>query len=311
MPVSYLPSLYTAFPHIDLVVVPLGADQPGIELQSHRRGAHAVLSLKAHAPVHCRVRPDCLLLGHLHHAGPRSRLDGVALATGMSFAVVPKRECDIILDRGTSASIVLTSSEARLDDGGLPGLSPLQGNLAPWSMSRALVDASLREAHEDVQRSLRRYDDDKSGDAFDRRIRALISRQITSSLSIEDEASPSPAVGHRCRYFIFRRAVEFMLDNLHKEIYISDLCEAALVSERTLRYAFEHVVGLSPTRYLFYLRLGSTCRDLMLSCPDKVSVASVALKRGMWDLSRFAGGYLRVFGEYPSDTLRRQLAVIA
>lgn len=250
-------------------------------------------------------------MGHLHHAGPRSRLDGTVLASGMSFAVVPKRECDIILDRGTSASIVLISSDAWADDGDMRQLFPLRGHPASRSVSRTLFDASVREAYEDLQRSLRVREGDALDDAFDRRIKALISLQMASSLSAEDEAGPSPAVGHRCRYSVFKQAVQFMLDNLHKEIYISDLCDTALVSERTLRYAFERVVGLSPTRYLFYLRLGSTCRDLLLSCPDKVSVASVALKRGMWDLSRFAGGYLRVFGEYPSDTLRRKLVVVA
>ncbi len=152
---------------------------------------------------------------------------------------------------------------------------------------------------------------DHPDEGFDRRIQELVCRQVTANLSVTDEVGSLPTIDHRCRYFIFKRALEFMLDNLHKEIYISELCDAAQVSERTLRYAFEHVVGLSPTRYLFYLRLGSTCRDLMLSRPDRVSVASVALKRGMWDLSRFAGGYHRVFGEYPSDTLRRRLAAAA
>lgn len=229
----------------------------------------------------------------------------------MSFTVVPKHECDIILDRGTSTSIVLISSDAWADDGDIRQFFSWRGNPASWPASRAMVDASLREAHEDLHRSLRTHEGDERDDAFDHRVQTIIAKHLASGLGVEDEAGPSLAMGHRCRYSIFKRAMQFMLDHLHKEIYISDLCNAALVSERTLRYAFEQVVGLSPTRYLFYLRLGSTCRDLMQSCPDKVSVASVALKRGMWDLSRFAGGYLRVFGEYPSDTLRRQLVAIA
>jgi len=308
-----IPSLYLAFPNFNMVAVPLGADPPGIDFQHHRCGAHVVLALKAHTSIQIQFRlpGGYLLIGHMHRAGSRSRLDGAALTTGHSFTVLPKSECDIILGKGTSASIILAYMEGWPDDGGARRGSPWHRSALPWSASHALADVALGELHEDVLGCLRKHGDDQRHDACEQRIQNLVICHGSSNPCVEEQVDCEPVISHRCRYFIFRRTVQFMVDNLHKEIYVSELCEAALVSERTLRYAFEHVVGLSPTRYLFYLRLGSACRDLMLARPNRVSVASIALKRGMWDLSRFAGGYRRVFGEYPSDTLRRRLAEVA
>jgi AraC family ethanolamine operon transcriptional activator len=83
------------------------------------------------------------------------------------------------------------------------------------------------------------------------------------------------------------------------------MCNAAEVSERALRYAFEDMLGISPNRYLSMLRLCTACRSLAASDVSRRSVKSVALSCGLWDLSRFADSYRRVFGELPHDTLMR------
>jgi AraC family ethanolamine operon transcriptional activator len=96
-----------------------------------------------------------------------------------------------------------------------------------------------------------------------------------------------------------------MRRNLRRDIYITELCNAAGVSERALRYAFDDLLGVSPNRYLSMLRLCTACKNLTLSDASRRSVKSVALSCGLWDLSRFADHYRRVFGERPRDTLMR------
>ena len=81
--------------------------------------------------------------------------------------------------------------------------------------------------------------------------------------------------------------------------------KAAGVSERALRYAFEELVGISPVRYLSMLRLCEACRSLSSADAGRKSVKSIALSCGLWDLSRFADSYRKVFGELPSETLMR------
>jgi AraC family ethanolamine operon transcriptional activator len=56
------------------------------------------------------------------------------------------------------------------------------------------------------------------------------------------------------------------------------------------------------------LRLCAACRALLQADARRRSVKSIALGCGLWDLSRFAGQYRRVFGESPRDTLIRDEA---
>lgn len=115
--------------------------------------------------------------------------------------------------------------------------------------------------------------------------------------------------GRRTHYMILRRAEEFMRMNLRHNIYMNEICDAAGVSERALRYAFDDLLGISPNRYLSMLRLCAACRGLSSADAGRKSVKAIALSCGLWDLSRFAENYRRVFGELPRDTLMRRSGV--
>lgn len=112
--------------------------------------------------------------------------------------------------------------------------------------------------------------------------------------------------GRRTHYRMLRRAEDYMRSNLRHNLYINDICNATGVSERALRYAFDDLLGMSPNRYLSMLRLCAAYRGLAAADPQRGSVKAVALSCGLWDLSRFAENYRRLFGELPRDTLSRQ-----
>jgi AraC family ethanolamine operon transcriptional activator len=80
--------------------------------------------------------------------------------------------------------------------------------------------------------------------------------------------------------------------------------EAAQVSERTLRTAFNECYGVSPVRYLQVRNLHRVHRALRKAEPDETSVADVLLWHGEWEFGRFATRYRRLFGELPSETLK-------
>lgn len=86
---------------------------------------------------------------------------------------------------------------------------------------------------------------------------------------------------------------------------LCELCRVAGVSQRTLEYGFCDLLGVTPVRYLKVLRLNRVRQRLIKRTPECETVTSVALRFGFVDLGRFAGEYRRLFGERPSDTLRR------
>jgi len=103
---------------------------------------------------------------------------------------------------------------------------------------------------------------------------------------------------------IVAKAEEFMRARLALPLYVADLCQATGVSERTLRSAFRNVYGVGPNRFLKLRRLNQVRRVLQRAGSGAL-VSEVATRHGFWDLGRFAGDYRRLFGESPSQTLRR------
>jgi AraC family ethanolamine operon transcriptional activator len=83
---------------------------------------------------------------------------------------------------------------------------------------------------------------------------------------------------------------------------VTDLCEAAEVSERTLQYAFKEVMGLTPVAYLTRLRLHRVRHALRTATQASTTVTAEALRWGFWHF----GDYKDCFAELPSDTLRRK-----
>ena len=88
-------------------------------------------------------------------------------------------------------------------------------------------------------------------------------------------------------------------------IEVSELSRIVGISERNLRRAFQSVHGTSPKRYMLAERLGAVRRALGDTSNQTASVTDVAERFGFSELGRFAGYYRKVYGETPSDTLRR------
>ncbi len=104
---------------------------------------------------------------------------------------------------------------------------------------------------------------------------------------------------------IVRTAECYALAHTDEPLYVTDLCRAAAVSERTLEYAFRSVMGLSPTAYLTRLRLHRVHQALLAADPGSTTVTHEALEWGFWHFGEFSRLYKKCFGELPSDTLRR------
>jgi AraC-like DNA-binding protein len=105
---------------------------------------------------------------------------------------------------------------------------------------------------------------------------------------------------------IVKLVEDFALSNPGDRLFVSDLCRAAAVSERTLENAFKEVMGLTPMNYLVRLRLHRVRQSLLAGTQGTTTVSTEAMKWGFWHFGDFSRAYKECFGELPSDTLRRR-----
>ena len=101
-------------------------------------------------------------------------------------------------------------------------------------------------------------------------------------------------------------AEDYALTHTAERLYVTDLCEVAGVSERTLQYAFKEVMGMTPVAYLTRLRLHRVRQALRAATHGSTTVTTAALKWGFWHFGDFSRAYKTCFGELPSETLRRE-----
>jgi AraC-like DNA-binding protein len=92
-----------------------------------------------------------------------------------------------------------------------------------------------------------------------------------------------------------------------RPLYLTEICAAIGVSERTLRVSCEEHLGMGPIRYLCLRRMHLVRRALLRADPSTATVTRLATDHGFWELGRFAVAYRALFDESPSESLRRPL----
>lgn len=122
------------------------------------------------------------------------------------------------------------------------------------------------------------------------------------SVSISDVSGQSKNITWRD---LVIEAEALALSGIDSPLHISALCDALSVSDRTLRKAFHNVHGASPCRHLRMQRLAQARRALLSSDSSITTVTEVATCYGFPELGRFSVEYRSVFGEKPSETLKR------
>lgn len=89
------------------------------------------------------------------------------------------------------------------------------------------------------------------------------------------------------------------------KINIGSLAKQHQISEKTLQNSFKSLFGFTPNHFLRQLKLNLTHNDLKKSDPNQSTVMRIAEKWGFMHMGRFSNFYTELFGENPSQTLRR------
>ena len=104
---------------------------------------------------------------------------------------------------------------------------------------------------------------------------------------------------------LVKRAEVIMRDRLDLPITLTDLCQELKTSQRSLYYAFSEYFGLPPMQYLKILRLHGVRRALKSANPQTSKVTKIAGLYGFWHMGQFSTDYKIMFGESPSNTLKK------
>lgn len=226
---------------------------------------------------------------------------GRSVRPGQSLSVVSGREFDLAT-RGRFDVAAVSVDLADLD----AYSQRVEGEPLAWPpMSHAVFDdaagdAALAELVLTVLATARDQPQRLDQAALQRSL-----RQALCDLLLARWPGRRPAAGDvtaATRQRVVRAARQYMAEHAEAAITVPELCEAIHVSRRTLQYAFQEVLGMSPVTYLRALRLNGVRRHLQRGGDEPI--ADRAARWGFWHLSRFAADYRVLFGELPSDTLR-------
>jgi AraC family transcriptional regulator, ethanolamine operon transcriptional activator len=297
--------------HMEMVL--LNAHGPRAIVHTLAPGEAFLCSAESGFPFRARLTlpANRCLFGYVHHTDEASWYHGIPLTAGSAFAVMPEGSGEFMFGADSKFTLMMLPLQqvrekfAQLDS--RPSAAPSHLHTL-FRLSDATLAQRLRELHEGLRRRLAQRAPECGPDAAASHhcgVDALLEGHLAASLAAAADDLPALSRGRRKHYLIFQRAERFMLANLRDDIYVTGMCEAAEVSERALRYAFEDLLGISPNRYLAMLRLCAARKSLACSSVNRRSVKSVAMSCGLWDLSRFADSYRRVFGELPHATLMR------
>jgi len=139
------------------------------------------------------------------------------------------------------------------------------------------------------------------------RVRREMVERLGEALASTRDLPPSDDELTRVNHSrLVRRTQDYALEHIDERIHLSELCSAVRVSERTLRYAFQNVLHMSPVAYLSRLRLHRVRKALTRASRQSTTITTAALHWGFWHVGDFSKAYKECFGELPSETLARE-----
>lgn len=123
----------------------------------------------------------------------------------------------------------------------------------------------------------------------------------TQPNSYSDQLQPQPC---KIAPHHVRKVERFIVDHADQAVTMEQLVEVGGVSARALFDGFRRFRGTSPMAYLKTVRMVKVHEDLQNAGPTD-TVTAIACRWGFFQFGRFAAEYKRIYGELPSQTLRK------
>lgn len=112
-------------------------------------------------------------------------------------------------------------------------------------------------------------------------------------------------LNHTHGWALAARALDYIDHNEHERPTVLQMSQAMGCTNRALQSAFQRALGVTPLQYVLARRLHRVRSDLLLRTNGPPVVTRAAANHGFLHFGRFSHHYQRLFGEFPSDTVRR------
>lgn len=104
---------------------------------------------------------------------------------------------------------------------------------------------------------------------------------------------------------VVRRAMDFLKATSEVNITVAELSTICFCSIRSLEYAFQNILRISPKKFLMYRRLNIIRKMFQDQSHSKKQVRHILQHFGIINEGRFAQSYFDLFEEYPLETLKK------
>lgn len=243
----------------------------------------------------CIIAPDSIWLG-LPTKADSAKIDGLNVAQNQIMCQPSQHTFELITpDDFNIYGIVLKQKmlhQCHMSEAELEQIFTTAGRLSvkPEALSAAhkLIEQLLSGQAQFLKPELQ-YD--------------LISAMLSNLMGQPDETS-SVAPSYHHRKAVVTRVKDYLAAHPTDAVTISQLCDIAFVSRRTLQYSFESILGINPVKFIKMTRLNHIRRELKSPSSDK-PISLIAANWGFFHPGQFGKDYKQLFGESPSQTVKR------
>jgi AraC family ethanolamine operon transcriptional activator len=236
--------------------------------------------------------------------GPNLKFAGEEMESSRLASAMTGEEMDVYAAAGLKQFVVLLDHERLLrlaDEAGLPfevQRALRRGRETMPLVARPQAVASLSQRLQHVLRLAAVGDLQVGAEQFEE----WIYGQALAIVDVSDQPAGRPPGAA-----LVRRSIEVADANVGP-VPVATLCRVLRVSPSTLENAFKTVTGVTPHAFFLRRRLNQARSVLLREDPLERRVTDIASELGFSELGRFAVRYREMFGESPSQTLRRNTA---
>lgn len=236
---------------------------------------------------------DCLTFGVIEECTDKACFDSMKLQTGDIVFFDDSRPLNFMTNDNIKACVINLRKEN-------------MGALLP-KISQALYH-TIRDTNGVMSKILRdiweqftdQHNTAKDKEAF-RQAEEKINNLLMKLLTEQTPKLPRLTKGEKTVLNIRDQVYKHM----DAKINIDSLAKQHQVSKKTLHNGFKSLFGFTPNHFLRQLKLNLVHNELKKSNPKESTVLRIAQKWGFMHMGNFSKCYSRLFGEIPSQTLKK------